>query len=52
MEILHLLFAINTLVFCEASYSQMIYSCWLVERLLIWFKVIIIVLEINLEKVN
>ena len=41
----HLLFADDTLVFCEASQDQMAYLCWL----LMWFKAIS-GLKINLDK--
>lgn len=45
MEVLHLLFANDALVFYEASYSQLIFLYWL----LIWFEVVS-VLKINLDK--
>ena len=45
VQVSHLLFVDDTLVFCEASLDQITYLCWL----LVWFEAISR-LRINLEK--
>ena len=45
LEVSHLLFANDTLVFCEVSHTQLMYLSWL----LMWFEVIS-GLKINLTK--
>ena len=45
LEVSHLLFANDTLVFCEVSHTQLMYLSWL----LMWFEVIL-GLKINLTK--
>lgn len=45
VEVSHLLFIDNTLVFCKASHSHMVYLSWL----FIWFEAIL-GLKINLQK--
>ena len=45
VQVSHLLFADNTLIFCEAKVEQLTYLCWL----LMWFETIS-GLKVNLEK--